>query len=124
MMGLQIPARSGTLRRLLLLGGGAGPPRPYSTGDRRRRVIRESQQDEEDEAFLPTLNFGADQENTPLPPPPRCGWGAAPSDGAAAKEQPLERSAQKAVGETLLEKLKLGNGDGGAASAAENGAER
>jgi pentatricopeptide repeat protein len=126
-MSLQIPARSGTLRRLLLLGGGAGLPRPYSTGDRRRRVTRESRQDEEDEAFLRTLNFGADQENNPLPPPPRRDWGApnAPhSDGAAAKQQPPERSAQKAVGETLLEKLKLGNGDGGAASAEEDGAER
>lgn len=127
-MSLQIPARSGTLRRLLLLGGGAGFPRPYSTGDRRRRVIREARQDEEDEAFLRTLNFGADPENNPLPPPPRRGRGgvdASPSAGAAANQQQQpERSAQKAVGETLLEKLKMGNGDGGASSAAGDGAER
>ncbi|GJM94199.1 hypothetical protein PR202_ga10823 [Eleusine coracana subsp. coracana] len=100
-MSLQIPARSGTLRRLLLLGGGVGLPRPYSTGDRRRRVIREAQQEEEDEAFLRTLNFGADPENNPLPPPPRHGRGspdAPPSVGAAANQQQQqqpERSAQK-----------------------------
>jgi pentatricopeptide repeat protein len=128
-MSLQVPARSGTLRRLLLLGGGAGIPHPYSTGDRRRRVIREAQKDEEDEAFLRTLNFGADPENNPLPPPPRRGRGspdASPSAGEAENQQRLqpERSTQKVVGETLLEKLKLGNGNGGVASAAGYGAER
>jgi pentatricopeptide repeat protein len=127
-MSLQVPARSGTLRRFLLLSGGAGIPRPYSTGDRSRRVIREAQKDE-DEAFLRTLNFGDDPENNLLPPPPRRGRGdpdAPPSAGAAENQQRLqpERSAQKPVGETLLEKLKLGNGDDGAASAMGDGAER
>ncbi|CAO2183756.1 unnamed protein product [Urochloa humidicola] len=115
-MSLQIPARSGALRRLLLLGGAGGLPRLYGTGDRRRRVIREAQQEEEDEAFLRTLNFGADPENNPLPPPPRRGKGG-PDASASAGRQPQpqqERSAQKAVGETLLEKLKLGDGPSGA----------
>jgi len=125
-MSLQIPARSGALRRLLLLSGAGGLPRLYSTGDRRRRVIREAQQDEEDEAFLRTLNFGADPENNPLPPPPRRGRGG-PDASASAGRQPQpqqerpERSAQKAVGETLLEKLKLGDGPSGAAAGAIKG---
>ncbi|XP_062212824.1 pentatricopeptide repeat-containing protein At4g38150-like [Phragmites australis] len=124
-MSLQIPARSGGLRRLLLLCGARGIPRPYSTGDRRRRVIREARQEEDDEAFLRTLNFGADPENNPLPPPPRRGVGAPYTSTAGGKHQQQERperSAQKAVGETLLEKLKLG--DGPSAAAVENGAER
>lgn len=120
-MSLQIPARSGGLRRLLLLGGGAGLPRSYSTGDRRGRMIREAREEEEDEAFLRTLNFGADPENNPLPPPPRRGRGtpdssavAFPTDilrRAAGKQQQQrpEGSAQKAIGESLLEKLKLGD---------------
>jgi pentatricopeptide repeat protein len=138
-MSLQIPARLGALRRLLLLGGAGGLPRLYSTGDRRRRVIREAQKDEEDEAFLRTLNFGADPENNPLPPPPRRGRGG-PDASSSAGRQPLRsgkgdpdasssagrqpqpqkeqpaRSAQKAVGETLMEKLKLGDGPSGAAA--------
>ncbi|KAL6607932.1 hypothetical protein ACP70R_040995 [Stipagrostis hirtigluma subsp. patula] len=128
-MSLQIPARSAVLRRLLLLGGGAGLPRLYSTGDRRRRVIREARQEEEDEAFLRTLNFGADPENNPLPPPPRRGRGgpdasASTAAGRHQQERP-ERSAQKPPGESLLEKLKLGDSPSAAASAAEgDGAER
>ncbi|CAD6231257.1 unnamed protein product [Miscanthus lutarioriparius] len=116
-MSLQIPVRSGALRRLLLLGGAGGLPRPYSTGDRRRRVIREARQEEEDEAFLRTLNFGTDPENNPLPPPSRRGRGL--SDASAGKQQQQqqpERSAQKVVGETLLEKLKLGDGPSAAAT--------
>ncbi|KAF8696597.1 hypothetical protein HU200_036210 [Digitaria exilis] len=114
-MSLQIPARSGALRRLLLLGGARGLPRLYSTGDRRRRVIREARQEEEDDAFLRTLNFRADPENNPLPPPPRRGSGGPDSSVSASRPQ-QERSAQKAVGETLLEKLNMGNGHSGAAT--------
>ncbi|XP_062201384.1 pentatricopeptide repeat-containing protein At4g38150-like [Phragmites australis] len=114
-MSLQIPARSGGLRRLFLLGGSAGLRRPYSTGDRRRRVIREARQEEEDEAFLRTLNFGADPENNPLPPPPIRGVGSPYSSASTAAvgeqhQQRPEQSAQKAVGETLLEKLRMGDG--------------
>ncbi|KAJ1283950.1 hypothetical protein BS78_03G166500 [Paspalum vaginatum] len=119
-MSLQIPARSGALRRLLLQGGAGGLPRPYSTGDRRRRVIREARQEEEDEAFLRTLNFGADPENNPLPPPPRRGRESPDTSGWKMQERP-ERSPQKAVGETLLEKLKLGDGPFAAAAAATGG---
>lgn len=114
-MSLQIPARSAALRRLLLLGGSGRLPRPYSTGDRRRRVIREARQEEEDEAFLRTLNFGADPDNNPLPPPPRSGRGFTDTSGGKKQERP-ERSSQKAVGETLLEKLKLGDGPSAAAA--------
>lgn len=122
-MSLQIPATSRGLRRLLLLGGGPGIWRSYSTVDRRRRVIREARDEEEDEAFLRTLNFGADPENNPLPPPPRrapdssasASAGTSPTDilrRAAAKQQQQQRpegSAQKAIGESLMEKLKLGD---------------
>nr|BAJ90811.1 predicted protein [Hordeum vulgare subsp. vulgare] len=121
-MSLQIPARSRGLRRLLLLGGESGIRRPYSTGDRRRRVIREARDEEEDEAFLRTLNFGADPDNNPLPPPPRRAGGAPDSSAASSfpgdilrraageqQQQGPERSAQKAIGESLMEKLKLGD---------------
>lgn len=122
-MSLQIPARSRGLRRLLLLGGESGIRRSYSTGDRRRRVIREARDEEEDEAFLRTLNFGADPENNPLPPPPRRAGGAPDPSAAGAfpadilrraagkqqQQQRPERSAQKAIGESLMEKLKLGD---------------
>ncbi|KAL5223385.1 hypothetical protein ABZP36_028098 [Zizania latifolia] len=136
-MSLQIPARSAGLRRILLLGGDSGIRRTYSTGDHRRRVIREARQDEEDEAFLRTLNFGADPENNPPPPPPRGSRGAPDSSSshaafptdilrrAAGRQQPQERAegnAQKAIGESLLEKLKLG--DSAATSAAGNSGER
>ncbi|PWZ11444.1 Pentatricopeptide repeat-containing protein [Zea mays] len=114
-MSLQIPVRSGALRRLLLLGGAEGLLRTYSTGDRRRRVIREARQEEEDEAFLRTLNFGADPENNPLPPPPRHGRGLSDASAGKQQQQP-ERSALKVVGETLLEKLKLGDGPSAAAA--------
>jgi pentatricopeptide repeat protein len=122
-MSLLIPARSRGLRRFLLLGGEPGNWLSYSTGDRRRRVIREARDEEEDEAFLRTLNFGADPENNPLPPPPRRAEGAPDSSApgtsptdilrrAASKQQQqlrLEGSAQKAIGESLMEKLKLGD---------------
>lgn len=135
MMSLQIPARSGGLRRLLLLGGADGIRRPYSTGDRRRRVIREARQEEEDEAFLRTLNFGADPENNPPPPPPPPPRrpGGAPDDSSphaafptdilrrAAGKQPLP-PLQQPIGESLMEKLKLG--DAAATSAAGNSGER
>ncbi|EEC70846.1 hypothetical protein OsI_02349 [Oryza sativa Indica Group] len=135
MMSLQIPARSGGLRRLLLLGGADGIRRPYSTGDRRRRVIREARQEEEDEAFLRTLNFSADPENNPPPPPPPQPRrpGGAPDDSSphaafptdilrrAAGKQPLP-PPQQPIGESLMEKLKLG--DAAATSAAGNSGER
>ncbi|CAM0881261.1 unnamed protein product [Alopecurus aequalis] len=131
-MSLQIPARSHGLRRLLLLSGGPGIWRSYSTGDRRRRVIREARDEEEDEAFLRTLNFGADPQNNPLPPPPRSAGGipdssaagTSPTDilrrAAAKQHQPQQRpegSAQKAIGESLMEKLKLGDAASSSASA-------
>jgi pentatricopeptide repeat protein len=114
-MSLQIPVRSVALRRLLL-GGAGGLQRLYSTGDRRRRVIREARQEEEDEAFLRTLNFGADPENNPLPPPLRRGRGLSDASTRKQQQQQPERSAQKVVGETLLEKLKLGDGPSAAAA--------
>ncbi|XP_010231895.1 pentatricopeptide repeat-containing protein At4g38150 [Brachypodium distachyon] len=128
MMSLQIPARSRGLRLFLLLGGESGIRRPYSTGDRRRRMIREARDEEEDEAFLRTLNFGADPENNPLPPPPRREGGAPDSSSApfptdilrrAGRKQqpPPEGSPQKAIGESLMEKLKLGDATTAAASA-------
>ncbi|KAL6878190.1 hypothetical protein ACP4OV_012652 [Aristida adscensionis] len=107
-MSLQIPARSGGLRRLLLLGGGAGLPRLHSTGDRRRRVIREARQEEEDEAFLRTLNFGADPEKNPLPPPPRRSRGGPDASAYAATGRQQQR--ERPAGESLLEKLKLVDG--------------
>lgn len=124
-MSLQIPARS---RRLLLLGGESGIWRSYSTGDRLRRVIREARDEEEDEAFLRTLNFGADPENNPLPPPLRRAGaapdspagGAFPTDilrrAAGKQQQQQERSAQKPIGESLMEKLKLGDAGAGAST--------
>ncbi|KAF0918992.1 hypothetical protein E2562_027629 [Oryza meyeriana var. granulata] len=138
-MSLQIPARSGGLRRFLHLGGVAGIRRPYSTGDRRRRVIREARQEEEDEAFLRTLNFNADPENNPPPPPPRRAGGAPDSSSphaafptdilrrAAGKQQQQQQerpegNGQKPIGESLMEKLKLG--DAAATSAAGNSGER
>ncbi|VAH60959.1 unnamed protein product [Triticum turgidum subsp. durum] len=94
-MSLQIPARSRSLRRLLLLGGESGIRRSYSTGDRRRRVIHEARDEEEDEAFLRTLNFGADPENNPLPPPLRRAGGAPdPSATGAFPGDKLVRSFQ------------------------------
>jgi pentatricopeptide repeat protein len=131
-MSLQIPARSSGLRRLLLLVGQSGIRRSYSTGDRRRRVIREARDEEEEEAFLRTLNFGADPENNPLPPPPRSARGApdsstagsSPTDilrRAAAKQQRPEGSAQKAIGESLMEKLKLGDARASASAPAPSG---
>uniref|UniRef100_A0A0D9V1U7 Pentacotripeptide-repeat region of PRORP domain-containing protein n=1 Tax=Leersia perrieri TaxID=77586 RepID=A0A0D9V1U7_9ORYZ len=138
MMRLQIPARSGVLRRLLHLGGAGGVVRPYSTGDRRRRVIREAQQEEEDEAFLRTLNFNADPENNP-PPPPRQSGGDAPDSSspdaafptdilrrAAGKQQEQreerpEGISQKAIGESLMEKLKLGDAGNAASATGGNG---
>ncbi|KAM0900931.1 hypothetical protein ACQ4PT_020318 [Festuca glaucescens] len=131
-MSLQIPARSSGLRCLLLLGGQSGIRRSYSTGDRRRRVICEARDEEEDEAFLRTLNFGADPENNPLPPPPRsaggapdsCAAGTSPTDilrRAAAKQQQQQRpegSAQKAIRESLMEKLKLGDARASASASA------
>ncbi|KAG8045042.1 hypothetical protein GUJ93_ZPchr0008g11565 [Zizania palustris] len=126
-MSLQIQARSAGLRRILL-GGASGIRRPYSTSDRRRRVIREARQDEEDEAFLRTLNFGADPENNPPPPPSRASSGAPDILRRAAgrqqqqQQERTEGNAQKAIGESLLEKLKLG--DSAATSAAGNSGER
>uniref|UniRef100_A0ACD5YMY3 Uncharacterized protein n=1 Tax=Avena sativa TaxID=4498 RepID=A0ACD5YMY3_AVESA len=118
-MSLQIPARSRGLRRLLLLGGGSGIWRSYSTGDRRRRVTREARDEEEDEAFLRTLNFGADPENNPLPPQPRRAGGAPDSS-----QQPRpEGSAQKAIGESLMEKLKLGEARASASASVGNNVE-
>jgi pentatricopeptide repeat protein len=123
-MSLQIPARSSGLQRLLfLLGGQSGIRRTYSTGDRRRRVIREARDEEEDEAFLRTLNFGADPDNNPLPPPPRSpdssSTGTSPTDilRRAAAKRP-EGSAQKAIGESLMEKLKLGDARASASASA------